>query len=121
MASTENKLEFVDGDADVASAGTAVALASSSVLLRWVIITAKAGNTAAKEVLLGTSTVVGAAGATRRGTPLGVGASVTISVDETDSLGLRGARAGQRFIDMSELYIDNGAGETDGVSWFGYR
>lgn len=117
MASTENKLDFKDGEVDVASAGTAVALASSTTLVRHVVIQAKGGNS--QDVLVGASTVVGASGATRRGTRLAANETLTIDVDNAESQGLRGARAGEGFIDMSEIFIDSPS-STPGVSWFGY-
>ena len=117
MASTENKLDFKDGEVDVATAGTAVALASSTTLVRHVIVQAKGGNSA--DVLVGASTVVGAAGATRRGTRLAANETLTIDVDSAEGAGLRGARQGDAFIDMSEIFIDSPS-STPGVSWFGH-
>ncbi len=118
MASTENKLNFKTGEADVASAGTAVQIESSSVLVRHVVIQAKGGNS--QDILIGDSNVVGAVGATRRGIRLDVNETLTIDVDSAESQGLRGARQGDGFIDMSELYIDSPS-STPGVSYFGYE
>lgn len=120
MASTENKLEFKTGEADVATAGTAVALASSTTLVRNVIIQGKDDITSDNEVVVGDVNVVGASGATRRGVGLAANETLTINAESVEGLGLRGARQGDRFIDMSELYIDCAAARTDGASWFGY-
>ena len=117
MASTENKLDFKDGEVDVASAGTAVPLASSTTLVKSVVIQAKGGNSV--DILLGASTVVGAAGATRRGVRLAANETFNIDASSAEGLGLRGARAGDGFIDMSEIFIDSPS-STPGVSWFGH-
>ena len=72
-----------DGRKTVTSAGTAETLVASSTACKSVTITALEANTDA--VCIGASTVV-AALATRRGTPLLAGDSVTIVIDDLQKL-----------------------------------
>ena len=73
-----------DGRQTVTTAGTRVALASSTAA-KIVIITAETDNTGV--IVVGGSTVV-AALATRRGTPLLAGDSVTLEVDDLADVNL---------------------------------
>lgn len=75
-----------DGRKTVTTAGTAVALASSTAC-ESVCVTALSTNTGT--VVVGASTVVAAAG-TRRGTPLAANESVTFNVG-----------------DLSKIYVDS--------------
>lgn len=79
----------------VTTAGTAVALVSSSTPAIWVAVTAETDNTGL--IAVGGSTVV-AAQATRKGVPLNPGDTITFSTD-----------------DLADVYIDstvNGDGVT---------
>jgi hypothetical protein len=84
-----------DGRKVVTTAGTSVALATSTSC-REVTITALSTNSGT--ILVGGSTVVAAAG-TRRGVPLAAGASITLSIDN-----------------LSSIYIDATA-SSEGVSY----
>lgn len=84
-----------DGRTVVTTAGTRVQLATTSVKCRSVAITAETDNTGV--ITVGGSTVVGAL-ATRRGTPLAAGASVSFDIN-----------------DLAKVYLDttvNGDGVT---------
>lgn len=83
------------GRKTVASAGTAEALASATTV-REVVITAETDNTG--YVVVGPSTVV-AALATRKGTPLAAGDSVTLEINN-----------------LSKVYVD-AVVSTDGVTY----
>ena len=73
---------IVDGRDVNGTAGTALAMESSSLVVDWIIITAETNNTGVMAV--GASTVVAAVG-TRRGTPLLAGESMTLkAVDLAD-------------------------------------
>jgi len=89
----------VDGRKFVTTAGTAVALSSTSIHVDWVIVTAETNNTGVMAV--GASTVV-ASLTTRRGTPLLAGESVVLTA-----------------VDLADVYIDATV-STDGVT-FTYR
>jgi len=67
-----------DGRKEVATAGTRVALVASSTPAKIVIITAETDNTG--YIVVGGATVV-AALATRQGTPLNAGDSITLEID----------------------------------------
>ena len=69
-----------DGRKVVASAGTRERLVSGNTPCKMVLITAEIDNTS--EVTLGDVTVVGALGATRRGTPLIAGQSVQMNIED---------------------------------------
>ena len=119
MASTENKVELANltGRANVASTGTAVQLSTTSYLCREVVISALTTNLYA----FGNSTVDATSGA-ENGIILSaaaIGDSVTITVDSVEMRGLRGARQGERFLDLSELYVDADTSSSD-VAWFAY-
>lgn len=73
-----------DGRTIVTTAGTRVVLAASTTC-KAVIITAETDNTG--RVVVGGTTVV-AALATRRGTPLSAGDSVTIEIDNLNDINL---------------------------------
>ena len=90
---------LVDGRKFVTTAGTAVAMASSSTHVDWVIITAETNNTGVMAV--GASTVV-ASLTTRRGTSLSAGESVVLAS-----------------VDLADVYIDATV-STDGVTYL-YR
>jgi hypothetical protein len=68
-----------DGRKTVTTAGTAVRVATQPVWSDSTCITALSGNTGT--ICVGGSTVVAAVGATRRGTPLAAGESVTFNCD----------------------------------------
>ncbi|MAF43112.1 MAG: hypothetical protein CMI54_02935 [Parcubacteria group bacterium] len=72
-----------DGRETVDAAGTAQAIVTSSTPAKWVIVTAETDNT--DYIAVGASTVV-AALATRRGTALDSGESVTILCDDLDEV-----------------------------------
>ena len=94
-ASSPTNGTISDGLKLVAAAGTRETLAASTPC-REVCITAKMTNTGT--VVVGGSTVVAASGATRRGTPLNAGDSVTIPIN-----------------DLQKVYLDvtvNGEGVT---------
>ena len=80
----------------VTTAGTRVALVASSTRANWVIITAETDNTGI--IVVGGSGVI-AALATRQGTPLGVGDSVALLID-----------------DLVDVYIDTTV-DGDGVTF----
>ena len=90
------KSTIVDGRKTVSSAGTAEALASSSTLVSYVIITAETNNTGI--VTVGASTVDETI-ASRRGIPLNAG--------DTISLGA---------VDLADVYLDP-AQDGDGVTY----
>lgn len=69
-----------DGLKLVTTAGTRETLVASTTPCRSVCITAKISNTGT--VVVGAVTVVAASGATRRGTPLNAGDSVTIAIND---------------------------------------
>ena len=71
-----------DGRKVISSAGTAEALATSTAA-KWVIVSAETDNT--NPVTVGGATVVGAL-ATRRGTPLFPGDSVSYLIDDLDEV-----------------------------------
>jgi hypothetical protein len=83
----------------VTTAGTAVALVSTNTPCRRVDITAETDNT--NPVVVGDANVV-AAIATRKGTPLAAGATLTIYVD-----------------DLSKVYLD-AVTSTEGVTFTYY-
>lgn len=88
-------LTIADGRKTVAAAGTAEAISSETLIVDFVIITAETNNTGV--IAVGASTVV-AAVATRRGTPLEAG----------DTVSLGG-------VDLAKVYLDttvNGDGVT---------
>jgi hypothetical protein len=68
-----------DGRKTVTTAGTAVRVTTQPVWSDSTCITALSGNTGT--ICVGGSTVVAAVGATRRGTPLAAGESVTYNCD----------------------------------------
>lgn len=85
-----------DGLKLVTTAATREALVASTTPCKSVVITAKQTNTGT--VVVGGATVVAASGATRRGTPLNPGDSVSINID-----------------DLAKIYLDvtvNGEGVT---------
>lgn len=90
------KLTIADNRKTVTAAGTAEALESSENVVTFVIITAETNNTGI--ITVGASTVV-AAVATRRGTPLNAG----------DSISLGG-------VDLNEVYLDTTV-SGDGVTY----
>ena len=94
----EGNLEVSDGRQVVTTAGTRVALSSTSSIFDEVDITAETDNTGV--IVVGASTVV-AAQATRRGTPLDAGDTKTF-----------------RNVDLKEIYIDSTI-NGDGVTWSG--
>lgn len=87
---------LLDGRKTVTTAGTAVALSSSSVLVGSVSLTALSTNTGL--IVVGASTVKAAAGE-RRGQPLSAGQSVSLDIR-----------------DLSSIYIDSTV-NGEGVSW----
>ena len=95
----KGNLTVTDGRKVVTTAGTRVALATSTDVYDEVNITAETDNTG--EIVVGGSSVVGAVGATRRGTPLAAGDTVTY-----------------RNVDLSKVYIDSTV-NGDGVTWAG--
>ena len=80
----------------VTTAGTRVALVASSTRANWVIITAETDNTGI--IVVGGSGVI-AALATRQGTPLGVGDTIALLID-----------------DLVDVYIDTTV-DGDGVTF----
>lgn len=68
-----------DGRKTVTTAGTAVQVATQPTRANSTCLTALSGNTGT--ICVGGSTVVAAVGATRRGTPLAAGESVTFNCD----------------------------------------
>ena len=76
-----------DGRKVVTTNGTEVPLSTTSVRVRSLVVTAETDNT--NPVTVGGSTVVGAL-ATRRGTPLSAGQSISLDID-----------------DLSKVYIDS--------------
>lgn len=96
MAQLENPANTLgDGRKTVATTGTELQLTSTPTRIRSLIITAETDNTGV--IVVGGSTVV-ADLATRRGTPLNAGESVSLDVD-----------------DLSKVWIDttvNGDGVT---------
>jgi hypothetical protein len=68
-----------DGRKVVTTAGTAVRVTTQPVASNSTCVTALSGNTGT--ICVGGSTVVAAVGATRRGTPLAAGESVTFNCD----------------------------------------
>ena len=97
--------QIADGRQVVTTAGTRVQLsATNNTKVGGIIITAETDNTGA--VVVGASTVV-AAVATRRGTPLAAGKSMTIN----------GSWAGDEGrVDLSDIYID-AEQDGDGVTF----
>lgn len=98
MANLQNAPSTIgDGFKNVTTAGTRVALVSSSTPVVCVTVTATSSNTG--QIVVGGSTVVAAgAGTTRRGTPLSANESYTLYID-----------------DLADVYIDatvNGEGVT---------
>lgn len=87
---------IVDGRKVVASAGTAEALASSSTLVSYIIITAETNNTGV--IAVGASTVDETVG-TRRGVPLNAGDSISLGA-----------------VDLADVYLDS-ATSGDGVTY----
>lgn len=73
-----------DGNQTVTTAATRVQLSASSVPCKSVSITAKDTNTGV--IVVGGSTVVALAGATRRGTPLNAGDTMTIDIGNLNLL-----------------------------------
>ena len=69
-------LTIVDGRKVVASTATAEALSATDLVVNFIIITAETDNTGV--ITVGASTVVGAAGVTRRGIPLNAGDSISL-------------------------------------------
>lgn len=86
----------VDGRRVVAAAGTALQLSTTVGVVDTVIITAETNNTGA--IVVGASTAVEAV-ATRRGTPLNPGESLTLGA-----------------VDLREIYLDAGI-TGDGVTF----
>ena len=74
-----------DGRTEVAVAGTRVQLSTASVEARSIVITAETNNTGV--ITVGGSTVVGAE-ATRRGTPLTAGQSMTVDIGNLNGIWL---------------------------------
>jgi len=91
---------IADGRKFVTTAGTAVALASTTTTCKKVEITAEFNNTGV--IVVGGSTVV-ADLATRRGTPLYAGSTYTLVIDN-----------------LTDIYIDATV-STDGVTFTYYR
>ena len=91
------KAGVVDGRKVVAAVGTAEAIASSSTMVSYVIITAETDNTGV--ITVGASTVEGAV-ADRRGIPLEAGDSMSLGA-----------------VDLSEVYLDTTV-LGDGVTYF---
>lgn len=84
MATLDNPSEFVhDGRTIVPVAGTRVPLVASSTECSSVVITGENDNTGV--IVVGGDTVVASAGQ-RRGHPLGAGASLTLAVNNLDSI-----------------------------------
>ena len=81
-----------DGSKNVTTAGTAVALAASSIPCRAVLVHAKPENTGV--VVVGASTVVASA-STRRGIALLPGEKVLLRVTDVSSLYLDSAVSGE--------------------------
>lgn len=94
----KGNLTVADGRQTVTTAGTRVALSATSLVYDSVDITAETDNTGI--VVVGGSTVV-AALATRRGTPLNAGDTITLCN-----------------VDLAKVYIDSMV-STDGVTWAG--
>ena len=92
---------IADGIKAVTTAGTAVALVSSSTLCRMVQIQARPENTGV--IVVGASTVV-AASSTRRGIALVPGASVSIRVTDLVNLYLDATVSGEG---VSYVYFNN--------------
>jgi len=69
-------LTITDGRKVVAAAATAEALSSTDLVVTYIIITAETDNTGV--ITVGASTVVGAAGVTRRGIPLNPGDTISL-------------------------------------------
>lgn len=119
MASTENKLDFsgLTGRANVSASGTAVPLNSTTLLCRQVVVSVLTTNLYA----FGNSDVDATSG-NENGLIIkgSIGDSITITVDNAEALGLRGARQGDRFIDLLEIYVDADASSSD-VAWFAFR
>lgn len=83
---------IADGRKEVAAAGTREALATSTAA-KWVTITAEEDNTDA--VVVGSASTVVAALATRRGTPLLAGDTITIPCDNLADIGLDAMVSGE--------------------------
>lgn len=92
---------IADGIKAVTTAGTAVALVSSSTLCRMVIIQARPENTGT--IVVGASTVVAASG-TRRGIALVPGQSVSLRVTDLANLYLDATVSGEG---VSYVYFNN--------------
>ena len=82
---TSANTTVTDGRTVVTTAGTRVALASSTAC-KEVIITAETDNTGI--VVVGAAATVVAAIATRRGVPLAAGDSITLQIDNLADIGL---------------------------------
>jgi hypothetical protein len=94
----KGQLTVSDGRKTVTTAGTRVALATTSAVFDSVAVTAETDNTGI--ITIGGSTVV-AALATRQGTPLSAGDTVVLEN-----------------VDLAKVYIDSTV-NTDGVTWAG--
>lgn len=77
-------MPFDDGRQVVASAGTRVALTSTSTPCSWVMVIALTSNT--MQVNVGDNGVVAATGATERGVPLSAGDSVVLPVNDASKV-----------------------------------
>lgn len=94
----------------VASAGTAVALTSTSTLVNAVTLYANGAD-----IALGDSNVVFSA-ATRRGIIIGQGTSYTIDPSAVLKEWIGGCAGGGMKIDLSKLYIDANTNGDD-ITW----
>lgn len=84
MALLENPAgDLICGRQTVTSAGTAVQLSTTPTSIVSVVITAETDNT--NPVTVGSSDVVGAL-ATRKGTPLAAGTSVSLAIGNLDKI-----------------------------------
>ena len=114
----QNKLNVFSGGIDTASGGGTATVISSVVLLAYeVTFTATTAN---EPVFIGgtAATTISTAGS-EQGLLIAAQSSVTLTAFSAESLGFRGARRGEHFIDLGEIFVD---GTSDGfrLTWFGF-
>ncbi len=115
---TQNKLNVFSGGIDTASGGgTATVISATTLLAYSVTFTAVAAN---EPVFIGgtAATTISTAGS-EQGLLIAAQSSVTLTAFSAESLGFRGARRGEMFLDLAEMFVD---GTSNGfrLTWFGF-
>lgn len=107
----QNKLNIISGISGSGGNGTATQVSTTTVLAYEVTLTARTAG-----VVVGDSGILWAS---LNGLSIATSGSITLTAFSAESLGFRGTRRGEMFVDLSEIYWDDSAG-TATVSWFGF-